>query len=498
MIFDRVSAMNTNVPYSLIFPPGSCAEAPTVRPARLAVILLVCAWMAGCAIGPKTRELPPPAPQAPPVSVEKHVFDVPETATIVGEVASVEIREGDTLPDIARHYGLGFQEIADANPEVDPWVPHGNRVLLPLQFTLPEAPRTGVTLNLAAYRLFYFPPEAKGGKVLTYPVGIGKEGRSTPMGLMSVVRKAEFPTWYPTENIRRDHARKGDPLPAAVPPGPDNPLGDYALYLSQSRYLVHGTNKPYSIGLRASNGCIRLYPEDISVLFPQIPRGTPVRIVNQPYLIGRRDGQVFLEVHRPFEELDPGRLRHELYGRLKRIEKKEQVALDWQRVETILAEARGIPLPIADPGPAQAEVVAPAKVVPRPRSWFGQPPVLPEREEKHTQEGSAGEGQDEGKEQSPQPPAWFVQVAEMESAVPAKKLAAILRHQGPPIPARAVPTHRGYEILAGPFRDATEAEAVARRIRIDLELDAKVRTPREASKPKVRLRNVAAPSAAPA
>jgi L,D-transpeptidase ErfK/SrfK len=478
-----------------MIPSGICTETAADRLRHLAIVLLVCIGMTGCAIGPENREVPPILPETPPVSVEKHVFDVPEAATIVGEFASVELHEGDTLPDIARHYGLGFQEIADANPEVDPWVPDGKRVLLPLQFTLPDAPRTGVTLNLAAYRLFYFPAEVQGTKVLTYPVGIGKEGRSTPMGLMNVVRKAEFPTWYPTENIRRDHARKGDPLPAAVPPGPDNPLGDHALYLSQSRYLVHGTNKPYSIGLRASNGCIRLYPEDMAVLFPQISRGTPVRIVNQPYLIGRRGGQVFLEAHRPFEELDQARLRRELYGRLKRIEKKEQIALDWQRVETILAEARGIPLPIGAQAPGEVEVFAQAKVLPRPRSWFGQPQVLPEWEEKHTRRDWAGDSQGREKGRSQQAVgAWFVQVAEMESAISAKKLAAILRHQGPSIPARAVPTARGYEILAGPFRDATEAEAAARRIRIDLELDAKVRAPREAVEPKVRLRNVAAPS----
>lgn len=491
--------MSTTVPYPSMISPGICAETATDRMRCLAILILVCMAMTGCATGPKPREVPPVLPETPPVSVEKHVFDVPKAATMVGEFASVELRGGDTLPDIARHYGLGFQEIADANPELDPWVPDGKRVLLPLQFTLPEAPRTGVTLNLAAYRLFYFPPEAKGTKVLTYPVGIGKEGRSTPMGLMNVVRKAEFPTWYPTENIRRDHARKGDPLPAAVPPGPDNPLGDHALYLSQSRYLIHGTNKPYSIGLRASNGCIRLYPEDMTVLFPQIPRGTPVRIVNQPYLIGRRDGQVFLEAHRPFEELDPARLRRELYARLKRIEKKEQVALDWQRIETILAEARGIPLPIGAQAPADEEVFAQAKVLPRPRSWFGQPQVLPESEEKHTERGSTGDGQGGQKGQSaPIAAAWFVQVAEMESAIPAKKLAAILRHQGPSIPARVVATDRGYEILAGPFRAATEAEAAARRIRIDLELDAKVLAPRQAAEPKVRLRNVAVPSAPPA
>jgi L,D-transpeptidase ErfK/SrfK len=198
---------------------------------------------------------------------------------------------------------LGHEQIAAANPGLDVWIPEADsRVLLPLQFTLPEAPRKGIVVNLAAMRLFSFP--GKGGReVVTYPVGIGREGRSTPTGDMSVARKTLRPTWYVPESIRRDHAQKGNPLPAMVSPGPDNPLGEYAMYLTRASYLIHGTNKPYAIGLRASNGCLRLYPENIEPLYHSTPVRTPVRIVNQPYLLGWRNEQLYLEAHDPHEEL---------------------------------------------------------------------------------------------------------------------------------------------------------------------------------------------------
>jgi L,D-transpeptidase ErfK/SrfK len=238
-----------------------------------------------------------PVPSAPAVSKrqvrppEAQRFEIAAGEDIFGSLWMLPLHEDDTLPDVARHYGLGYEELASANPDVDPWVPARNsKVLIPLGFVLPKAPRKGIVINLAAMRLFHFPTGSGGGRVVTYPVGIGREGRSSPTGPLSILKKKDHPTWYPTANIRADHRRKGDPLPAAVSPGPDNPLGDYALYLSRQPYLIHGTNKPYSVGWRASNGCIRLYPEHIEQLFPEVPVREPVLIVNQPYLIGWRNG----------------------------------------------------------------------------------------------------------------------------------------------------------------------------------------------------------------
>ena len=175
--------------------------------------------------------------------------------------------------------------------------------------------------------------------VSTYPIGIGSAERPSPQGQMYVQHKTTRPTWHVPASIAEDHRKKGDPLPAEVLPGPQNPLGEYALYLSKPTYLVHGTNKPYSIGLNATNGCIRLYPEDVKRLYENTPVNTPVCIVNQPYLLGQHNGAVYLEVHAPSRGRDPVELE-KMYAKLRNIEKKSARTVDWSRVEEALAEAR--------------------------------------------------------------------------------------------------------------------------------------------------------------
>ena len=173
----------------------------------------------------------------------------------------------DTLPDIARRFNLGYEEIARANPGVDPWVPgEGREIVLPTQFVLPAAPREGLVINLAQLRVFYFPKVKEGEPqtVITHPIGIGKVGWQTPEGTTKVTGKRKNPTWFPPASVRKEHKEAGDPLPSKVPPGPDNPLGAHMMTLGWPSYLIHGTNKPYGVGLRSSHGCIRFYPEDIA------------------------------------------------------------------------------------------------------------------------------------------------------------------------------------------------------------------------------------------
>ena len=241
-----------------------------------------------------------------PDPINRNVFFLEEPGqSVIGEPQLITARYEDTFSDIAREYGLGYDELVEANPGIDPWLPgEGTRILLPTQYVLPDAPRTGIVLNIAAKRLFYYPHVEEGQRtmVLTYPVGIGRVGWNTPEGLARVVSKTENPTWTPPASVRREHAQQGDPLPAVVPPGPDNPLGSYALRLSLTSYLIHGTNKPYGVGMRVSHGCVRLYPENIAVLYALVEVGEPVNIINEPYLVGWRGGEVYLEAHPPLEE----------------------------------------------------------------------------------------------------------------------------------------------------------------------------------------------------
>ena len=159
-------------------------------------------------------------------SIATNEFTLVTDQDLVGVVASIQSHENDTLSDIARHFGLGYNDITIANPHLDPWLPEpGSRVILPLQFILPDVKREGIVLNLASMRLFNF-PEQLPNQVITYPIGIGRDGWSTPTGLTKIIAKKKNPAWHVPTSIRKEHAEKGDPLPQIVPAGPDNPLGD--------------------------------------------------------------------------------------------------------------------------------------------------------------------------------------------------------------------------------------------------------------------------------
>ncbi len=221
--------------------------------------------------------------------------ELPADQAIVGMDAMTISHYADTLPDIARRYGLGYEEIVRANPGVDIWLPgEGTRIVLPGRRILPPGIREGVVVNLAEHRLYYFPRPNRDEKpvVITYPVSIGKTGQDTPLGQSTITAKIEHPTWYPPASVRKEHAERGEPLPAAVGPGPDNPLGDYMMRLgfANGTYEIHGTNKPVAVGMANTNGCIGMYPEDMAALFAMVPVGTPVRFINLPVNVVRSGG----------------------------------------------------------------------------------------------------------------------------------------------------------------------------------------------------------------
>jgi L,D-transpeptidase ErfK/SrfK len=249
-------------------------------------------------------------PLVAPIDANRFVLSSPGQS-VVGTPQIVFASAGDTFADLARTYGLGYDELLAANPGVDPWLPgEKTPVLLPTQFVIPDAPHSGIVLNIASKRLFYYPrmPDGQAQIVLTYPIGIGRVGWETPVGVTHVVSKARNPSWYVPASVRREHAELGDPLPAVVPPGPDNPLGTRVLQLEMPGYLIHGTNTPYGVGMRVSHGCIRLYPENIETLYELVDVGESVTIVNQPYLLGRLDGKWYFESHAPLADdaKDPG------------------------------------------------------------------------------------------------------------------------------------------------------------------------------------------------
>ncbi len=270
--------------------------------------LITILLLSGCqSLFMSSTPLPTPVAKPLPVPIASHEFSFdPAQEDIVGTMQLTTVNEGDTLSDIARRFNLGYEEIVSANPGVDPWIPKvGTPIMLPTQFILPEGPRRGIVINLAAMRLFYFPPKAKHSKlqkVITHPLGIGRVEWKTPEGMTSIISKKENPAWIPTASIRREHAANGNPLPAIVPPGPENPMGTHVLKLGWLNYAIHGTDKPPSIGLRGSHGCLRMYPEDITGIYDAVPIGTSVRVINQPYLLGWRGNHLYLQTYPILED----------------------------------------------------------------------------------------------------------------------------------------------------------------------------------------------------
>ena len=354
-----------------------CAAAWLVLAAGIAAL-------AGCAlIG--SRPVPPPAvvDEAPPPPAviklpdpaDTHKFTLDAAADdVVGSVQVVVASKEDTLPDIARRFNVGYEEITRANPGVDPWLPGaGREVVVPTRFVLPDAPRDGIVINVAAMRLYYFPPHKKGEPqvVYTHPIGIGKAGWSTPQGMTSVVSHVKDPIWRPSAALRKDHFNdNGEQLPAVVKPGPDNPLGKFELTLGWPSYLIHGTNKPYGVGLRSSHGCIRLYPEDIDKIFQMVPNGTHVRVVNQPFLFGMHEQQLYLQAYgvleddaRDWNHAQKKLLTHALPPRIQKVLQDAGEQMDWQSVAAITHAPRGIPVPVSGSGNSIEAVLAAASRV---------------------------------------------------------------------------------------------------------------------------------------
>lgn len=273
---------------------------------------------------------------------------------IIGELTYHVTVEEDTFVDLARHYNLGFTELVAANQGIDHWVPGKDvQLLLPTAHILPSAERKGIVINLAEQRLYYFREDKR--IIETAPIGIGSDGFKTPLGSTQVLRKRAKPTWYVPKSIR---AREPD-LPAIVPPGPDNPLGEYAFYLGWQAYLIHGTNRPFGVGRRTSHGCIRMYPEDVERLYKMVPIGTQVTVVDQPYKMAWFGGELYLEVHptqAQADELeDEGKFtpanHPELGTTLVETAAKDADRLDWAVVRQAVAQRRGVPVPVLKPKP---------------------------------------------------------------------------------------------------------------------------------------------------
>lgn len=259
---------------------------------------------------------------------------------VIGAVTALTLTYEDTMAAIAEKYGIGYRELVDANPGVDPWLPgEGTRIELPTAYVLPSAPRKGLVINVAEYRLYYYPPG--GTNVVTFPVGVGRMDFPTPLIRTEVLTRIENPSWTPTEAARREHAEMGDPLPLVVPPGPQNPLGHLALKLGVPGYFIHGTNMPFGVGQMVSHGCVRLYRGHIETLVELVPNGTPVYMVNEPFKVGWREGELYAEAH---TDLYAPNRPADLIRKIVLATRDRPASVNWQRVDKLALSLTGVPV----------------------------------------------------------------------------------------------------------------------------------------------------------
>ena len=276
----------------------------------------------------------------------------PPGEDIVGEIQVIKAKYEDTFADIGKANDLGYLEMVAANPGVDPWLPgEGTDIALPTRFILPPGPREGIVINLAEYRMYFFP---KGQNVVhTYPLGIGREGWNSPIATTTIVGKTPNPAWYPPKSIREEHAAEGDPLPMVVPAGPDNPLGPFKFNLGTTGYLIHGSNKKFGIGMRVSHGCFRMLNNNVLEVAKMAPVGTTVRIINEPYKFGVSQNKVFLEAHAPLDDSGVQSVVDKHTTVINSLLKHDNLAtgfqLDWEVVRDVVAGEDGIPVEIAIP-----------------------------------------------------------------------------------------------------------------------------------------------------
>ena len=286
----------------------------------------------------------------------------PPGEDIVGQVQVIKAKYEDTFADLGKANDLGYTEMVAANPSVDAWLPgEGSEVILPTRFILPAGPREGIVINLAEYRMYYFP---KGRNVVyTYPLGIGREGWGSPITNTVITGKVPNPGWSPPKSILAEHAAEGDPLPAYVPPGPNNPLGPFKFTLGTAGYLIHGSNKKFGIGMRVSHGCFRMLNNNVLELAKMAPVGTKLRIINEPYKFGVSGGKVYLEAHAPLDDHGvPSQVdKHTavINALLKRDDLVNQLRLDWDVVREVVAAEDGLPVEIAVPDNSLASTAAP-------------------------------------------------------------------------------------------------------------------------------------------
>ena len=308
-------------------------------------VALVLALSLLWALGTYRTEALQEKPEIWPPNTKVYLYGAPgdevdsgQAETIIGETVKHQVQKGDTLLDIARLHHLGYHELIQANPGVDPWLPPvGLEINIPSTWILPQEKTRGFVLNIPEMRLYYYLSDSE---VMTFPLGIGMEGWDTPAGKYWIGEKRENPFWYVPKSIQEEmeEPRK------VIPPGPENPLGSHWMRLSKTSYGIHGTNNPWAVGRKVTHGCIRLYPEDIAFLFPRVSPNTPVEITYKQAKVGLKGGNPYFQIYR-YRNTEDVVLFTELIKQVRKL----GLSVDLRRMRNLLRHAEEgalIPVPL--------------------------------------------------------------------------------------------------------------------------------------------------------
>lgn len=274
-------------------------------------------------------------------------FVLPPDGNVVGNIQYATVHPGESVADVALRYDMGGYEMLEANPGINYSSPKpGSRLVIPSRFILPDSAKQGIVINLSEMRLYFYHPD--GVHVYTYPVGVGQEGWNTPLGKTQIVKMRERPTWIVPDSIMENYITHGKYVDKVNPPGPTNPLGEYAMNLGFTSIVIHGTPYPKAVGVRSSHGCIRMTNRDVGELFKMVKVGTPVQIIHQPTKIGREKNKLYLEAHVPISQSlydadyrDIGALIHKITDQIGK-----RYSIEWHEVERLRSLANGYPVPI--------------------------------------------------------------------------------------------------------------------------------------------------------